>query len=401
MKKRIKKKKRVLIIVENLPVPHDKRVWKEANSLTKAGYDVSVICPKGKGYNKKYEVVDNIHIFRHPLPIEARGAKVYLIEYSIALFWEIFLSFKVFFKRGFDVIQACNPPDLMFIIAIIFKVLFNVKFIFDHHDGNPEIWIAKGGSKNFMYKLLLFFERCTFKQASVSFSVNSPYKEIAVNRGKMHPENVYIVRNSPKLKEVDTGKYKKKTHKTIVGYLGVMGKQDGIDSLLRVMRHIVYKKKRTDMLLRLMGNGPEFNHLNYLSQKLGINDYTEFTGWISGEDYYRNIAECDLCVNADQVNEYNNHCSPNKIYEYMFFSKPIVQYKMQESKVVAMDAALYVEPDNLEDFAEKILTLADDPAKRQEMGKYGKKRLMEYFTWDKAEVEYLKGFEKVFKKINI
>lgn len=398
-----KDQKKILIIVENLPVPHDKRVWQEAESLTKAGYKVAVISPKGKGYNKKYEVINNVSIYRHPLPIEARGALGYLIEYPIALFWEFFLSIKVLFQHGFDVIHACNPPDTIFLIGVFFKV-FRKKFLFDHHDGNPEVWIAKGGSKGLIYRLLVIFEKLSFWSADVSLSVNNHYHNVAITRGGVKPENVFIVRNAPnfKMREKNPGNYNKtkknKEGKYIIGYLGVMGKQDGVDNLLYIIDELVNKKNIENVIFKIMGDGPELKYLKLLSSELGIEKYTEFTGWVSGDDYFSNLASCDICVNADTYNGYNEYCSPNKVYEYMFFGKPIIQFDLPESKFVSGDSSLYAEKNNNSEFSDLIINLINNPEKRKLMGSIGKKRLFEKFTWEKSEEQLLKAYKYVLKK---
>lgn len=174
--------KKILIVVENLPCPFDRRVWQEATTLRDYGAKVSIICPKGKGYEKKFEIIDDIAIYRHKLACEADGALGYLLEYGSALFWEFFLALKCFFTRGFDVIHACNPPDLIYLVAKPFK-LFGKKFVFDHHDINPELYIAKYNKKDFFYKLMLFFEKRTFKCAGVSIATNNSYRDIAIQRG--------------------------------------------------------------------------------------------------------------------------------------------------------------------------------------------------------------------------
>jgi len=198
MESKRSKVRKVLIIVENLPSPFDRRVWQEATTLYEDGYQVSIICPTGKGYETKYEVIDGIHIYRHNLPLEAEGALGYLLEYSSALFWEFFLAWRVLLTRGFDAIHACNPPDNIFLVAGFFK-LFGKKFLFDHHDINPELYEAKFGKRDFFFKIMLAWERWTFKLADVSIATNESYKSIAIERGKMSPDKVFVVRSGPKL----------------------------------------------------------------------------------------------------------------------------------------------------------------------------------------------------------
>src|SRR6185503_17820733 len=226
--------RRVLILVENLPSPFDRRVWQEASTLRDAGYLVSIICPTGKGYEKKYEQIDDIDIWRYQLPAEAEGALGYLIEYSAALFWTFLLSWRVLLGRGFDVVHACNPPDLFFLIGNFFK-LFGKKFVFDHHDANPELYEAKFGRRDFLWKAMCLLERLTFRFADVSIATNNSYRRIAIERGGMPPERVFVVRSGPsleRLKIVPPRQDLKRGKKYLVGYVGVMGKQEGIDLLL-------------------------------------------------------------------------------------------------------------------------------------------------------------------------
>ena len=246
--------RRVLIIVENLPCPFDRRVWQEATTLRSAGYDVSIICPKGQGAGKSYEVLDGIHIFRHPLPFEGAGALGYALEYVTSLFWQFLLALRVASTRGFDVIHACNPPDLIFLVGLPFK-LFGKKFIFDHHDINPELYEAKFQRRDFFYRLICRLERWTFAAADVSIATNESYRRIAIERGGMHADNVFVVRSGPKLDKikvmpaVDKWRFGKPL---MVGYVGVMGAQEGLDLLLEAVRHIVYERQRRDVHFTLV-----------------------------------------------------------------------------------------------------------------------------------------------------
>ena len=393
-----KKINKVLIIVENLPVPFDRRTWQEAKTLSENGYQVSVICPKGRGFDKTFEVIDDIHIFRHPLPKEADGPLGYLVEYSAAMFFEFFLAFKVLFKRGFDVIHACNPPDLIFIVAGFFKLFFRKKFVFDHHDINPELYLAKFESKDFFYKLLLFFEYCSFKVADVCIATNNSYREIAITRGKKNPDQVFVVRSGPnldRLKIVKPVKSLKYGKKYLVGYVGVMGKQEGIDLLLRAVEYIVNQLKRTDVHFTLIGSGTSLYDMKALANSLAIDNFVNFTGQISDDDLLKILNTADVCVNPDVANEMNDKSTMNKIMEYMALSKPIVQFDLTEGKYSAAEASLYAMKNDFIDMAIKILYLLDNKKLRMKMGECGRSRIEINFEWKHEIPKLLKAYNKL------
>jgi glycosyltransferase involved in cell wall biosynthesis len=235
------RRRRILVIVENLPVPFDRRVWAEAQSLHKAGYDVSVICPRGPFAESPFELIDSIEIHRHPLPIQAKGKLAYFAEYSTALFWQFVYSLKVFWGSGFDAIHACNPPDLIFLIGAFYKYLFGKKFVFDHHDLNPELFEAKFGNRGLLWKMLVGLERMTFRVADISIATNRSYARVAVQRGKMKPDRVFVVRSGPNLarvRELPPDDTFRNGRSHLVAYVGVIGEQEGIDLLLEAIRHI-------------------------------------------------------------------------------------------------------------------------------------------------------------------
>jgi len=378
------KNKRVLIIVENLPLPFDRRVWQEATTLKKSGYQVSIICPVGKGYEKRYELIDGIHIHRHPLPFEADGALGYLLEYSTALFWEFYLAWKVQLTRGFDIIHACNPPDLIFIIALFFK-LMGKKFVFDHHDINPELYEAKFGKRDFFYKLMLLFERLTFKSADVSIATNESYKRIAIQRGGMDSNKVFVVRSGPsleRLKIVPPVQSLKNGRKFLVGYVGVMGKQEGIDYLLEAIKYIVYTLGRKDIQFGLVGGGTEIDNMKNMAINLGIGDFVTFTGRVPDKELLEMLNTSDICVNPDIANEMNDKSTMNKIMEYMALGKAIVQFDLTEGRVSAEKASLYANKNDSVDLASKIIELLDNPEMRMDMGKYGINRIENKLAWE-------------------
>ena len=375
--------KRVLILVENLPSPFDRRVWQEATALRDAGYVVSIICPTGKGYEKKFEAIEDIHIHRYNLPFEADGALGYALEYGTAMFWSFVLAWKVLFTRGFDAIHACNPPDLFFLIGGFFKLL-GKRFLFDHHDINPELYEAKFGRRDFFYRLMLKLERWSFQTADVSLATNESYKRIAIERGGMDPERVFVVRSGPSLERmrlVPPVESLRCGRKHLVGYVGVMGKQEGIDYLLQAARHIVHDMGRTDIHFGLVGGGTSLPEMKALARELGIADYVSFTGRVPDSELLAVLNTADVCVNPDIANDMNDKSTMNKIMEYMALGKPIVQFDLAEGRYSAQRASLYAQKNNAVDMAEKIVTLVDDPALRAEMGAYGRRRVENELEW--------------------
>ncbi|HEY0985333.1 glycosyltransferase family 4 protein [Schlesneria sp.] len=395
-----KKKQRVLIIVENLPSPFDRRVWQEASALTAAGYTVSIICPTGKGYEKRYEMIDGIAIYRHPLPLEADGALGYAIEYSTALFWEFFLAWKVLFTRGFDAIHACNPPDNIFLIGMFFKLL-GKRFLFDHHDINPELYMAKFGRKDFFYKVMLAWERWTFWVADVSIATNESYKKIAVERGRMSPERVFVVRSGPmldRLKVVPPVESLKCGRRFLVGYVGVMGKQEGIDLLLNSVRHIVFNMNRRDIHFGIVGGGTSLDEMKAYAAELGVADYVTFTGRVPDQQLLEMLNTADVCVNPDVANDMNDKSTMNKIMEYMALGKPIVQFDLTEGRFSAQEASLYAKHNDPVDMAEKVVSLLDNPEQRQKMGEYGRRRVQNELEWKYEVPKLLAAYEALFQR---
>lgn len=377
-------KLRVLIIVENLPSPFDRRVWMEATSLTKAGYEVSIICPKGKGFEKSYEVIEDIHIYRHPMPPEISSVVGYLTEYAAAIFWELYLAHRVWRERGFDIIHICNPPDLLFITAGWFKLIKGCKVIFDHHDINPEMYEAKYGRRDIFYYGLRLVERLTFALADKVISTNESYRQIALSRGGKNPEDVSVVRSGPDLSRfylVPVNHEYKRNKKYLVGYVGVMGEPEGIEYLLESIRYIVWDQKRQDIHFMLIGSGPMLEELQDLAVKLEITEFVEFTGRIPDQELLTRLSTCDVCVNPDKKMPYNDKSTMNKIMEYMALGKPIVQFDLIEGKNSAQEASVYAQGNNAIDFANKILELLADPKTRQRMGEIGLHRMRNKLEW--------------------
>jgi glycosyltransferase involved in cell wall biosynthesis len=387
---------KVLIIVENLPVPFDRRVWMEATTLSAAGYEVSVICPKGKGYEKEYEELKGIYIYRHDLPPEVSSAVGYITEYSHALWHELRLARKAFRERGgFDVIHACNPPDLIFLVAIWFKMFHGVKFIFDQHDLNPELFESKFNKRGVFYHALRTTEKLTFATADIVISTNESYKEIALTRGRKKSKNVFVVRSGPKLDlfmPVAQNVVYKKGKQFLIGYLGVMGEFDGVDHLVRAAHELIVNRNRIDIQFCLVGSGPMLDSLKQLSKELGIDHSMEFTGRIGDSEMIERIGSCDVCVDCDPLNPLNDKSTMNKVLEYMALERPIVQYDLTEGRRSALEASLYAEPNNVKDLATKIEELLNDPLLRMTMGKYGRKRMQDELEWKHQAPKLLEAY---------
>ena len=390
--------KRILILVENLPSPFDRRVWQEAGTLRDAGYGVSIICPTGKGCEKKHELVDGIDIWRYDLPREGSGALGYLVEYSAALFFTFILTFKVLVKQGFDVIHACNPPDLFFLIGAFFK-LFGKKFVFDHHDANPELYEAKFGRRDLFWKLMLWLERLTFRVADVSIATNHSYRRIAIERGGMDPDKVFVVRSGPSLermKIVPPVAALKKGRRYLVGYVGVMGKQEGIDFLLRAAAHLVHGLGRTDVHFGLVGGGTSLDEMKALAHQLGVAEYVSFAGRVSDGALLAMLNTADVCVNPDVANEMNDISTMNKVMEYMALGKPIVQFDLNEGRFSAQRASVYARRNDALDLAAKIVELLDDPARRADMAAFGRRRVENELEWRHEAPKLIAAYEALW-----
>ena len=391
-------RRRVLILVENLPSPCDRRVWLDATALRDAGYAVSIICPTGRGCEKRFEELEGIHIWRYRLPVEASGALGYLLEYSAALAWTFFLSLRVLARRGFDVIHACNPPDLFFLVGGFYK-LFGKRFVFDHHDANPELYEAKFGRRGFLYRVMLALERLTFKTADVSIATNESYRRIAIERGGMAPERVFVVRSGPSLDRMrilPPDENLKRGKKYLVGYVGVMGRQEGIDYLLRAAAHVVHDLGRRDVHFGLVGGGTSLEEMRSLAARLGIGQHVTFTGRVPDAEMLAMLNTADVCVNPDVANPMNDISTMNKVMEYMALGKPMVQFDLAEGRFSAREASLYARRNNAVDLARKILELLENPEKRRAMGELGRRRVLEELEWRHEAPKLLAAYEALW-----
>jgi len=391
--------RRILILVENLPSPFDRRVWQEATTLHESGYVVSIICPTGKGCEKRHEIINGIHIYRYDLPVEGAGARGYAIEYAAALFRASRIAWQVHRTRGFDVVHACNPPDLFFLIGGLFKLCFGTKFVFDHHDICPELYEAKFGRRDALWKLMVWLERITFRVADISIATNESYRRIAIERGRMPPERVFVVRSGPslaRLKILPPDERLKRGRRYLVGYVGTMGKQEGIDQLLRAVRHIVFDLGRSDVHFGLVGSGTSLEEMKAFAQELGVAEHVTFTGRVPDGEMLAMLNTADVCVNPDIANELNDKSTMNKIMEYMALGKPIVQFDLAEGRHSAQQASLYAVKNDAMDFAARIVELLDDPVRRKEMGEFGRRRVENELEWRYEAPKLLAAYEALW-----
>src|SRR6266702_883331 len=392
--------KGILMLVENLPVPADRRVWSEAEALRDAGYRVSIICPKGYGQYEEAQIcIDDITIYRYRLPVIGNKYLAYVVEYGVAFLVTFLLSFKVLFQRGFDVIHAANPPDTFFLIGVFYRLL-GKKYIFDQHDLSPEIFKVKfGGRMRSLYRLQLLLEAYSYRTAHLVITSNRSQKKFAIERGRCRADRVFVVRNGPNLaqmKPVAPEPELKGGRRYLLAYVGVMAVQDGVEYTLYALHELVHKRGRQDVSLVLMGDGDSAPALRRLAHQLELNDYVNFTGWTENKDVLRYLASADVGLSPDPQNGLNEYCTMIKTMEYMAMGKPVVAFDLAETRFSAQDGALYATPNVIEDFANKIEILLDNEELRLEMGALGRKRIEEELNWDHSVKNLLFAYETLF-----
>ncbi|MEV6442003.1 glycosyltransferase family 4 protein [Amycolatopsis sp. NPDC051716] len=389
---------KALILVENLSVPFDRRVWQESTTLRDAGWEVHVICPQGTKRDTEAEaVVDGVHIYRYPLKAATGGPAGYLQEYGSALWHTLRLARKI---GPVDVVHACNPPDLLYLVAKYLK-RHGAKFIFDQHDLCPELYLSRfDRGQDLLYRGVCALERATYRAADVVISTNESYKQVARIRGGKKPEDVFVVRSAPvveRFHEVPAEPELKKGKPYLLAYLGVMGPQDGVDYALRALAKLRDEVGRTDWHAVFVGSGDAFDDMVALSAKLGLANQVEFTGRISDEDLVRYLSTADVCLSPDPLNPLNDVSTMNKVMEYMAMSKPIVSFELREARVSAGDAAVYAPANDETEFAALVSRLLDDPEERIRMGKLGQARVAGPLSWANSAKNLLAAYEHAVK----
>jgi len=383
---------RALILVENLSVPFDRRVWQESTALRDAGWDVHVICPQGTKRDTESEAeIDGVKIHRYPLRPAAGGPVGYLKEYATALWHTWRLARRI---GHVDVVHACNPPDLFFLLARRFKRR-GARFVFDQHDLVPELYLSRfGRGEDVLYRFVCWLERRTYRAADVVIATNESYRDAALARGGKRPDEVFVVRSAPaggRFTPVAPDPSAKQGKPYLLCYLGVMGPQDGVDYALRALAKL--RDTRTDWHATFVGAGDTFDAMCAMADDLGLADLVDFTGRIPDEDLLRYLSTADVCLAPDPLNPLNDVSTMNKIMEYMAMSRPIVSFDLREARVSAGDAAVYATPNDESEFAKLIAYLMDDPELRRQMGEIGRARVAGELSWDHSRIALLAAYE--------
>lgn len=390
----------ILIVVENLPVPLDRRVWQEACALRDAGHEVVVICPRMRGFTQPEEELEGIRIYRHWISEEASGFIGFFREYASALWGEWWLAWKVWQRHRFKVIHLCNPPDLLFLIAWPFKLLFGVRVIFDVHDLWPEMFEAKFGRRGASYWAVRIAERLTYACADVVLATNETVRAVARRRGRKADDKVFVVRTAPKLPGPvgAPDPSLKKGRKFLAGYLGVMGNTDGVNLLIEAAAHIVHTLGRRDVQFLVMGTGPEFDQLVAQRDRLGLREFVDMPGRASNEFLLAALRTMDAGVSCDPINDYNHSCTMNKVLDYMAFARPQVMFNLKEGRASAGEAAVYVDENSPVKLAEALCRLLDDPAARERLGRMGEERIRTDLNWERSTEHLLAAYEAALRK---
>lgn len=387
------------MLLENESYPDDNRVLLEAVSLAEAEYVVSVICPTGQS-RKWAQKVDDCHVYRYPKPPEVSGFIGYVWEYSYSLLMMSLLSVLVYFRRGFDVVHVHTPPDMTALIAICYKLL-GKKVVFDHHDLSPELYLARGGKEkpDRVYTVLRHFERLACRHATRLIATNQSQRSVQVYRCGANPDHCYVVRNGPNelfLDDVAPMPELREPGRLVLGYVGVIGIQDGVDGMVRTIHELKVRHGRDDFIAVIVGDGPAVADLKKLAGELGVADLIHFTGMIPFSSVPAYIASFDICFTPDPSNAYNDSCTTIKTMEYMALRKPTVCFRTRENELTAGDSALYARDNDVADFARTTIRLMDDPALRHTMGDVGRQRIDDGLTWEHQAIQLVALYDDLF-----
>ena len=388
----------MLIVVQNLPVPLDRRVWMECQALRAEGYDVSVICPTGRQESSTREVVDGVHIYRYRPAPQANGTAGYVLEFAYSWLRTAWLSLKVWRRHRFDAIQACNPPDTYWALALLYRFA-GVRFVFDQHDLCPEVFMSRFESQaGVQLSLLRGLEWASYRTADHLVTVNDSYRDVALGRGRTHPDRVTVVRSGPDRERMRRGAPKPELRDgrpRLACYLGVMGPQDGVDLLIRAVDVYVHDLGRDDCTFVLLGFGDCLDDLRTLSADLGLDRWITFPGRADDVMITDYLSTADLGLDPDPLNPLNDVSTMNKVLEYMAFELPVVAFALRETRVSAAAAARYVRPNDVDEFAKAMAELLDDPDESRKMGQLGRQRIDDEFGWHHQAPRYVDVYRRL------
>lgn len=387
---------KVLLLVENNGFPRDFRVRREALALRDNGFHVSVVCPR-EGAEPWHETLDGIEIYRFPNPPGGGGVLSYAFEFGYATLAILLLSLWIAVRRGVDVVHAANPPDTLFVIGAAFRLLGR-KFVFDHHDLAPEIYLSRFARprRNLVHSCLALMERCSFAVANVVISTNESYRRHAIEAGRKSPDKVFVVRNGPprSYQPLEPPSGLRERARYLIGYIGTIGPQDGVDFWLRSVHHLAHVLRRDDFLAIVIGDGDALEGLRALARELDIERYVHFTGRLSEYDSRRHLSAAHVCVQPDPSSPLNDKSTMNKLMEYMALGKPTVAYDLHETRVSGGEAVVYVEPNDEAAFAEKVQWLLDNPDVCERMGAIGRRRVAEALAWEHSVPVLLRAYHE-------
>ena len=388
--------RRVLILVEDLPVPFDRRVWSEAQTLRDAGWRVTIVAPRGEGARRWHDRIDRIEVFRYPLPTTAAGLANHLVEYAVAIPATLLLSLLAWRGRRFDVVHLCNPPDFLFPIGRLFGAL-GAAVVFDQHDLAPEVYVAQGGRQGgAVHRFLLWSERATYRSADAVIATNETYRRFALTRGQVPAARLFVVRSAPdpgRVFRVDADDLLKEGRPHLVVYLGTMGPQDGVDLFVRAARSLLDQRPGQVRFLAV-GGGNQLDAMRTLAAGLGLSEEDlAFTGRIPDEQVRVALSTADLAISPDPANDFNEYCTMNKTLEYMAVGLPVVAFDLEETRVSAAEAAVYAEPNDPAGLARLALHLLDEPQKRASMGAVGRKRIAGPLSWERSATSLLAAYQ--------
>jgi glycosyltransferase involved in cell wall biosynthesis len=388
-------RRRALILVENLSVPFDRRVWTEAKTLRDAGWRVSVISPIGDGARQWHEMIDGIEVFRYMLPIAGAGIAAHVAEYAVALPSTLMLALLARLQGRLDVVHACNPPDFFFPIGRLLRYT-GAAFVFDQHDLGPELFVAQGGRRGGLVERVLHWaERRTYAAADSVIATNESYRQIALSRGRLDPDRVFVVRTSPdpaRLFQVEPSPELRRGRRWLVVYVGTMGVQDGVDLFLKAAAHVA-EHLPGQVTFAAIGSGDQLPSLRQFASYLKLADEVEFTGRVADAELRQYLATADVGVSPDPKNGFNELCTMNKTLEYMAMGVPIAAFDLKETRISADEAAAYATPNDPDDLGRTIIEILNDPARREAMGRIGKERIAGELSWKASSEQLLRAYE--------